>query len=139
MTDIDKVIKRFQYALEAAVLDENMVIVDQRIVRDAITLLEAQKPRIYTIEEVKSLNCIDVDGDDGDGDTFYWLEFADSQMTWLKYLEKDDEYAAQQDYEFAFTRYGGLTAVSSDEYNKTWRCWTSKPTIEERQEVPWDD
>lgn len=29
--------------------------------------------------------------------------------------------------------------LDSENYGKTWRCWTAKPTDEQRKAVKWDD
>ena len=103
--------------------------------RDAVTLLKEYAPRVCTIAEIKAI----AGNPDWCDDTFCWVEFTDGNEAWIKYLEKDDEWAKRKGTDVAFGRFGGSYALNFSEYNKTWRCWTSRPTSEDSQEVPWDD
>lgn len=40
------------------------------------------------------------------------------------------------DYLFFITYYD-IKKFECDEYNRVWRCWTSRPTDEQREETPW--
>ena len=40
------------------------------------------------------------------------------------------------DYLF-FVTYHGIGKFECSEYNQTWRCWTSRPTDEQREATPW--
>lgn len=40
--------------------------------------------------------------------------------------------------DIVFGEYDG-TDYPINKYNKTWRCWTTKPTDEQRKATPWDE
>lgn len=37
-----------------------------------------------------------------------------------------------------FITYHGIRKFECDEYNQTWRCWTERPTNEQREAAPWE-
>ena len=41
------------------------------------------------------------------------------------------------DYLF-FITYHDIRKFECSEYNQTWRCWTSRPTDEQREATPWE-
>ena len=86
---------------------------------DALSLLKAQEPKLLTIEEIT-------------GDSECWFEgingacgYADCYMcTGSKEVEV---HRISMRPEF----------VSWDDFKKKWRCWTSRPTEEQREEADW--
>lgn len=96
---------------------------------DALALLKAQEPRVMTIEEIEQWNQPDV-----------WME------------KKDGEPDICGDYLAPMTRmqYGFWYAIivdgskhppvlNGDYYGKEWRCWSARPTDEQREATAWDD
>lgn len=98
------------------------------LLRDALELLKAQEPRVMTLEEV--------------GETFddMWLEYNDRvyPATWGG---TDYNRNAVSYYVHGYVRVGrGITlTLPIEDYGKTWRCWTARPTDEQREAVKWDD
>lgn len=89
---------------------------------DALALLKEQEARVMTIEEVKA---------------FDW-EYC--------YLEEErlqgKEYRAVcGDYALTCITWPCVTSMriqhGDESYGKKWRCWSAKPTDEQRQEVKW--
>lgn len=80
-------------------------------VTNAIGLLKAQEPRVLNIVELKNFAVI-------------WFE-ARNHL----YIEP------------MLTRGKNFADESTDwfRYGKEWRCWTSKPTIEQQKEAKWDE
>ena len=88
----------------------------------AMELLKAQEPRVMTLEEIVSAECV-------------WIEYATSgniviALPWDIELTDDT-------YNFigmpnCFVEFRRL-------YGEEWRCWTSRPTDEQRKAVKWDD
>ena len=37
-----------------------------------------------------------------------------------------------------FITYHDIRIFECDEYNRTWRCWSARPTDEQRKAVKWD-
>jgi len=91
-----------------------------QMIADTIALLKEQEPRLLTIEEIT-----------GDGEC--WFEgingaygYADCYMcTGSKEVEVH-RISMKPEY------------VSWDDFKKKWRCWSAKPTDEQRQEVKWE-
>lgn len=94
-----------------------------RLKTDALELLKAQEPRVMTLEEVTE-DCPDVVWFD---DRHFVRAFAALQKNenyhgWVKFIWRD-----------GFERHDHI-----DGYGKEWRCWTSKPTDEQRMATPWN-
>lgn len=93
---------------------------------NALSLLKAQEPRVFDADEIV-------------------LSAEPSKWLWV---ERKGDYCAEAFK--AGKTISGLIAFDSetpgaflycerpDEYGKTWRCWTSRPTDEQREEVNWE-
>ena len=76
---------------------------------DALALLKAQEPRVIALEEYKAL--AEKAKEERDP---VWEEWPRLKCTW----------------EIPNQAYGG--------YGTSWRCWTSRPTDEQREATPWN-
>jgi hypothetical protein len=94
------------------------------LLKDALSLLKAQEPRVMTLEEVKA---IPYDAD-------IWIETE-------YYVGKITIFAATINTKGlrGVMVYGSHKIYDYEAYNKLWRCWTSRPTDEQREAVKWDD
>ena len=91
---------------------------------DAHTLLKAQEPRVISYDEIDNyevlyLEVLDVDTEDG---LAPWVKTKSGH--WFSPLLCSD---AQPE----------MTLCTSDEYMRICRCWTSRPTDEQREATPW--
>lgn len=102
---------------------------------DAIALLKAeppkeQEPRVLTLEEVRNSEgkalVLERRLTFGDGKSSTW-------WSWVLYKNRVDECAV-----FADVAYVGNTFHQIDKYGKEWRCWSARPTDEQRKEVAWE-
>lgn len=96
---------------------------------DALSLLKAQEPRVMELEEIKAAAF---------GGGMYWLEFRSICAPALMIEQK-----ANYKIEFAVLHSRGYGPVMvgqfhPNEYKKVWRCWTSRPTDEQREAVKWE-
>lgn len=101
-------------------IDEN-VECKQKWADDTLSLLKAQEPRVMTLGEIVSAECV-------------WIEYATSgniviALPWDIELTDDT-------YNFigmpnCFVEFRSL-------YGEEWRCWTSRPTDEQREAVKWE-
>lgn len=91
---------------------------------DALALLKAQEPRVLTLEEVETLPY------------GYVLIETDKQesLRWLDALL----FSKNANFSFDFITLEGRARLLGTEYNREWRCWTSKPTDEQREATAWD-
>jgi len=112
------------------------VICRQLLMRDALSLLKAPEARVANLEELKLVT------DDG---PFYWMEVRERKAFFpaLKIEELGAGRAGPLCIQFAAifnSGYGPVTVCrfKTEEYNILWRCWTSRPTDEQREKVKWE-
>ena len=109
----------------------------QKIAQKAIsklkTLSKEQEPRVMTLEEVDAL------GDNA----IVWLEclyFIDGKNTTeLKpaIYQADNSSPEEDGYYCVVSSWGKSGFYHKDSYMGDWRCWTSRPTDEQREATPW--
>ncbi len=122
------VIEGLEFTLEESGWDANAAYDQElmiQVVTEAIALLKAQEPRMMTLEEVKALQ----------PDTDIWIE--------ARYLNAPIRIRACTVSGFSpgGTRLfiiGGAHNYPIDMYNNYFRCWTSRPTDEQREATPWE-
>jgi len=94
----------------------------ENLVADAIALLKAQEPRVMTLEEMR------------EGEV-YWFDcpgnFVLRPVLCNMYDRGDSSY-------LNFVWLYGNFSWKICEYGRTWRCWTSRLTDEQRRGTPWD-
>ena len=122
MPDRAKVIARLEEAmLLSETANECKVTLGYGIVEDALTLLKAQEPRVLTLEKM------------WEGEV-YWFDcpgnFILRPVICNMYDRGDSSY-------LNFIWQHGNFSWKICEYGRTWRCWTSRPTDEEREAVKW--
>lgn len=81
-----------------------------KMMRDALALLKAQEPRVLTLAEYKAL--AEKPKEERDP---VWEEWPGLKNTWA----------------IPNQAYGG--------YGTSWRCWTSRPTDEQREATSWNE
>lgn len=93
--------------------------------KDAIELLKALEPRVVKMSE---------------------LTAGEPMLVWLEDIDKEETVAGMIfDYVpgrlgFKLTYHGCMDRIYPliDEYLTRWRCWTSRPTDEQREAIPWN-
>ncbi len=98
--------------------------VELSLVRDAIALLKAQEPRVMTLEEVMSL----------EENTPLYIEQYDALHGWAVYFGVEN---GTNDI-MTGPPWGEVKYWAWSEYGEYWRCWTSRPTDEQREAVKWE-
>lgn len=87
------------------------------------------EPRVMTLEEVRH--------------TPYtaplWLEWLEGECVYMALISPRQRY---QDYVEMYTTDDDVGLLNyemhmREDYNVTWRCWTSCPTDEQREAIPW--
>ena len=112
MTDIEKVIEGFEMSYRYSNVDENNTLVPQQLVLDALALLKAQEPRVLTAEEYDA-----------------WID--------IPFTERDPVFHEERTKRGSITCWTNTTVCPLHEYGKNDRCWTSRPTDEQREAVKW--
>lgn len=123
MTDREKVINHFDDALSKIAPADWWVSVRKDFVTDAIALLKEQEARVMTLEEVKAF----------DWDYCYLEE---ERLPGKVYRAVCGDYALTC---ITWPCVSSMRIQHGDEsYGKKWRCWSAKPTDEQRQAVKWE-
>lgn len=96
---------------------------------DALALLKAQEPRVMTLEEVVSA-----------AGTPAWFEGRSKRAYTGWVLVYDvQEGMGITGTRVGVTKPGHITIWPATElYGAKWRCWTSRPTDEQREAIPWN-
>ena len=137
MADVEKVIKGLECCMAEKMCCNKCPYKGQcddggyyysRAIEEALELLKAQEPRVMTLEEVKRLA----------PDDDVWIEYHELDGWTISAVTVREIYdngilCRLQNPRFSFGRYnyyGGDWLA--------WRCWTSRPTNEQRKAVKWN-
>ena len=124
--------------------DEEQIVMDKcnwpDLFKDARKLLQLQQPKILTLEEITNISIANNNAYHNKDATFIWIEEERGTLCIccpeyepdLGYDSRDDSarvaYMGTDSFKWFYLR----------DYNKTWRCWTEKPTDEQRENIPWE-
>ena len=89
----------------------------------AIEALKVQEPRVMTLEEVEALPYGHVLIETDKSGSLRWLD----ALLFCKNVN----------FSFDFITLEGRARLLGAEYNREWRCWTSRPDEKRREETPW--
>lgn len=99
------------------------------LMADALSLLKAQEPRVMTLEEIEdaldNVVWLDIPGAENLADGFSLIMAYSSKNGFVLLDSPFGDNPSQDRFEYT-------------DYNKTWRCWTARPTDEQREAVKWD-
>ena len=122
MTEHEQAIAELLYlkrdCLEGSATDQTL--------NKAIALLRTQEPRVMTLEEAKHLTY---------GSPYIIETNLPKEEPRLMYA-LFSHLGLQGNFTFAFTDARGY--LFDSDYGKRWRCWTSRPTDEQREATPWE-
>ena len=100
-----------------------LVVISLETVSAALSWLECLDARSLTREEVE-FNCPDVVCFETRSGLLFCCIKDEIESDYFAYFVYGRDRCFQRQYEF---------------YNKTWRCWTHRPTEEQRKAVKWDE
>ncbi len=139
MADREKVIRGLEYCIDPQALCCKCPYYNyghcdpDKVRKDAIALLREQEARVMDAEEVARLT----------EETYQWLWIEEIQnITWNLHCLRAFVYSKHPDtgeFYILANGYRDIVKLEGDEYGKTWRCWTSRPTEEQRKAVKWND
>ena len=90
---------------------------------DNMPAIQPDAPRVMTLEEIK------------DGES-YWFSAGKEFVTRpVICVHREDD--ARKPY-ITFAWQYGTFSWETEDYGKTWRCWTARPTDEQREAVKWE-
>lgn len=134
MTERDRVFDAFRNCItepkckdcpwtECETIDHGTIEIPRDLALAVMRELAAQEPRVMTPEEVKMLDC-----------DYYYLESMRSPGKELREIVGA--------YGLTCVTWPSITwarqTMGDSGYGKTWRCWTSRPTEEQREKVKWE-
>lgn len=102
--------------------DDNCMVA---LLNDALSLLKAQEPRVMDADEIVL---------SAEPSGWLWLEMENGHC--------GEAYKTGRTIS-GFINFGNgfdslFTSLFPEDYGKTWRCWTSRPTDEQREKVKWE-
>ena len=103
----------------------------ENLMRDALELLKAQQPRVMTLEEI---------WDRGDDEPLF-LEYTLPTKSVLRpaiFQPDNSDEGGGDGYMCVVSAWCASGFYNRKEYGKTWRCWTARPTDEQREATPWE-
>ena len=125
--DRKKVIKALEYAWEYIRERPNPTAFPKAMAMDGIkkgiAMLKEQEPHLLDISEIYTAHKLDVWIEEKGDNTVHTLMLVETEMT-------DKRQVA-----FFFP----MIVRPVKAYGKTWRCWSARPTDEQRKAVKWDD
>lgn len=133
MTDREKVISKIEEEIRLGEYwDEAYRTIDLQLLIDALSLLKAQEAKVITQEELKQFvgrPCWFESHGTYMGKEGFWIIPAMFRMFSAGMI---------MSYTFVLNGAGGCSELGLSAYNKAWRCWTTIPTIEQREAVKWE-
>ena len=96
-----------------------------QMIEDTIALLKEQKARVLTLDEA---------AEDQEVWTEAKLRGTERIPLFISILWLTDD---AKDFELELIGTGRRAFMLAKEYGKTWRCWSSKPTDEQREAAKW--
>ena len=118
LIDREKVIKKWEAVLSRDPLDVTWDLID-----DTVNLLKELEPRLMTLGEVKAF-----------GWDYCYLE--EERLPGKEYRSVCGDYALTC---ITWPCVASMRIQHGDNnYGKKWRCWSAKPTNEQRQEAKWE-
>lgn len=142
MPDLAKVIKGLEH-VQLNMGDANLtycqdcpyytaVDCEAALMLDALKLLKEQEPRVLTLYEVRTAeDCmepvfLEMNAERETPDVFSWRT-----VKHIVPLNDEDIYVLDN--------VGFSSALYSEYYGITWRCWNKRPTYEQKKEAKWDE
>ena len=123
-------------------IEDKLITLIRDSIPDAIALLREQEPRVLTLNEVERIGTNNFGALSSEDLTILWIEELGKNYGIAPVVAKWDEddwngepndivrayyFASDLDEEF-----------NLNEYNRTWRLWTDKPTKTQRMGAAWD-
>ena len=107
----------------------------ERLHAAAVSLLNAQKPRVMTLEDLKAYLLIDENGRFPEG--YGWEELAQRAPIYIE--PRNPTPGVLYWWTAERLRAWVLEPYFQERYGKVRMAWTSRPTDEQREKVKWDE
>lgn len=134
MNNRDKIIEDIEYGiLMARATSTTLIHLPVDKAEEIVELLREQEPRVITREELKQFEgspCWFESSGTYMGKEGFWIIPATFHMF---------SAGITMSYTSVLDGVVGCSELGLSVYNKAWRCWTAKPTIEQREMVKWNE
>ena len=153
MTKLEKVVKGLEccaacsgdeckncpYSLECR--DTDLPYGMPHLAADALELLKNYQPKVMTLEETTNISIANNNAYHDKDATFVWIEEERGTLCiCCSEYEPDLGYDDRGDsVRITYMGTDYMNWLYLRDYNKTWRCWTEKPTDEQRKAVEWNN
>lgn len=136
MSNISEIIERLENIAKHAVhyVGEPPFIMsldDGIALHEAIDLLKAQEPRVMTLHEIDDV----INIASKEYKRIFWAEVRSKTRKSFGVFQLD--IASEDCYEALLLGCSWPACYKRSTYGIRWRCWTSRPTDEQRQAVKW--
>jgi len=136
MEQIEKVCKgleccRHLYPKHCEVCEYSATDCTADLADDALSLIRQQQERIKELETAQTPRVMTLEEVSASENPFYFETGAVHEWAIGCCISGD--------VMFLTWRNGSFGSFRIDKYNKTWRCWTQRPTEEQREATPWND
>jgi hypothetical protein len=112
--------------------EDTPINISLECIEDILELLKEQEPRVMTLEEVLAMKFDDV----------VYVEVVPTHTVLsaivLDVIPKLPEIGIGVVQFRQAPTWNGINNADLSYYSKTWRCWTSRPTDEQRKAVKWE-
>ena len=95
---------------------------------EILDMLKAQEPRVLTLEEVLS-----------SPDTMIWVDEIWNDENSAEQYALIENFTYENCYVILRFFDGSSSEESTHYYNEKWRCWSARPTDEQREAIPWTE
>ena len=124
-------------ALEARLISDDVIYVADisypQALAFAINELKAQEPRVMMLEEIKALPDYVFLEDRDISHAFSIKTISRPALPQLVFVNISGEECV------GFREPDGDISLVTSRYGVEWRCWSSRPTDEQRKHTPWND
>ena len=114
-----------------AILKETADMFYRSTIQDALALLKAQEPRVMTLHEIDYV----INTTSKENERIFWAEVRSCTRKSFGVFQLD--IAADDNYEALLLGCSWPACYNRSTYGIKWRCWTSRPTDEQREAEPW--
>ena len=122
-------------ALEARLKSDDVIYVGDTSYPEALSMaieaMKVQEPRMMTMEEIKALPDYVFLEDRDISHAFSIKTISRPALPQLIFVNTNNEECV------GFKGPDGDTSLATSRYGVEWRCWTSRPTDEQRRNEPW--
>lgn len=120
MTDREEAIKAVEYLNWYFTQDDGTA--DENVVKAWEVFSRKQKPHVMSLEEVRAAEVV-------------WLEQCGTCVCAIKIQNFDN---GTMSFAYEYNHYTSFININPEYYGKISRCWTSRPTDEQKEATPWE-